>query len=97
MAKIHKTQADKKQAAHKLFWVGDRVYLSMKYLWLKLLCKKLGPKYLGPFPVVYVMNPVTVELKLPPLLGKMHPVFHSSILKLVEEGEIRLLLSHQGQ
>lgn len=36
---------------------------------------------MGPFPVTRVINPVTVVLKLPPLLGKIHPVFHSSVLK----------------
>lgn len=59
------------------------MYLSTKYLKLRLPCKKLGPKFLGPFPIVRVINPVTVELKLPCLMGKVHTVFHSSLLKPV--------------
>lgn len=60
------------------------VYLSTKYLLLKVPCKKLGSKFMGPFPIVRVINPVTVELKLSRLLGRVHPVFHSSLLKPVE-------------
>ncbi|XP_039213407.1 uncharacterized protein LOC120314410 [Crotalus tigris] len=79
-----KHQADKKRTEHPPFKVGDWVYLSTKYLRLPVPNKKLGPKYVGPFQVVKVINPVTVRLRLPPLLGKVHPVFHSSLLKLVQ-------------
>lgn len=58
------------------------VYLSTKYLKLRLPCKKLGPKYIGPFRVQQVINPVTVRLQLPHSLSKVHLVFHSSLLKL---------------
>lgn len=34
--------------------------------------------------ITKVINPVMVALKLPPLLGKIHPVFHSNLLKSVE-------------
>lgn len=74
----------------------DQVYCSTKYLRLKVLCKKLGPKYLGPFPIMWVINPVIVELKLPPLFVKVHPVFHSSLLKPIEEGDIWALPQLQG-
>uniref|UniRef100_A0A2D4J920 Chromo domain-containing protein n=1 Tax=Micrurus lemniscatus lemniscatus TaxID=129467 RepID=A0A2D4J920_MICLE len=36
---------------------------------------------MGPFLIVKVINPVTVQLRLPCLLGKVHPAFHSSLLK----------------
>ncbi|XP_039212212.1 uncharacterized protein LOC120313890 [Crotalus tigris] len=76
-----KVQADKKRAEHKPFKVGDWVYLATKYLRLQVPCKKLGPKYVGPFQILKVVNPVTVQLRLPASLGKVHPVFHSSLLK----------------
>lgn len=76
--------------------MGDQVYLSSKYLKLKVPCKKLGLKYLGPFPIVWVINPVTVELKLPLLLGKVHPVLHSSLLKPVEDSNTWLLPQPPG-
>lgn len=83
----YKQQADKRRGEFQPFQVGDRVYLSTKYVKLRLLCKKLGPKYLGPFTITKVINPVTVMLKLPPLLGKIHPVFHCSLLKLAGNPE----------
>lgn len=82
-AEEYKLYADKKRADHKPFQVGDQVYLSTKYLKLKILSRKLGPKYLGPISITQVINPVMVALKLPPLLGLIHPMFHSSLLKLV--------------
>lgn len=55
----------KKRAPQKDFKVVDKVYLSTKFLQSRQPCKKLGQKYIGSFPIIRVMNPVTVELKLP--------------------------------
>ncbi|KAK9395798.1 hypothetical protein NXF25_019159 [Crotalus adamanteus] len=78
-----KEQADKKRQPCKPFIVGQLVYLSTKYLKLRIPCRKLGPKYIGPFKIVRIINPVTVQLQLPRLLGKVHPVFHCSLIKPV--------------
>lgn len=43
-----------------------------------------------------MINPLTVELKLLSLLGLVHPVFHSSLLKPVEATRIRPLLRTPG-
>lgn len=88
-AETQKVQADKRQSLQKPFHVGEKVYFSTKYLKLKLPCRKLGPEFIGPFPIVKIITPVTVELKLPQLLGKVHPVFHSSFLKPVVGSELR--------
>ncbi|XP_013931300.1 PREDICTED: uncharacterized protein LOC106556814 [Thamnophis sirtalis] len=82
-AKTQKLHMVMKSLPQKPFHVGKKMYISTKYLKLKLPCRKLGTKFLGPFPVVRVINPVTMELKLPHLLLKVHPVFHSSLLKPV--------------
>lgn len=39
-----KQQADKKRPPQEKFHLGDKVYLSTKYLKLRLPCRKLGPK-----------------------------------------------------
>lgn len=65
--------------------------MSTKYLKLRLLCRKLGPKYIGPFPIVKIINPVTMELKLPRILGKVHPVFHCSLLTPTQGSRLRLV------
>lgn len=79
----YKQYADRKQADHKQLRVGDLVYLSTKYIKLHIPSHKLGPQYLRPFLILKMINPMTLVLKLPPLLGKIHPVFHISLLKPV--------------
>lgn len=61
----YKRQADKKCAKSKEFKVGDRVYLSTKYIQSTQPFKKLGPKYTGPFSISKIINPVTVQSELP--------------------------------
>jgi hypothetical protein len=63
--------------------VGQRVFLSTHHLNLKSKeqTKKLLGKYIGPFPVKRVINPVAYELELPDHLH-IHPVFHISKLKV---------------
>ena len=43
--------------------------------------KKLSPKFIGLSSIVDIINPVTVKLQLPHNLKRLHPVFHSSLLK----------------
>ncbi|XP_013913955.1 PREDICTED: transient receptor potential cation channel subfamily M member 8-like, partial [Thamnophis sirtalis] len=76
-----KIQAEKKRMEPKPFHIGDRVYLSTKFLKSLQPLKKLGPNFIGPFPITRVINPVTVELLLPKTLRQVHPVFHISLLK----------------
>lgn len=76
----YKKQANKKRSKPKEFKVGDTVYLS-KYLQSRQSSKKLDPKYIGPFPISKIINPVTVQLELPKMLRCIHPVFQCRLLK----------------
>lgn len=88
-AQKYETQAEKKRRPQTPFHVGQQMYLLTKYLTLRIPSKKLAPKYIGPFTIVQVINPVTVHLRLPPLLGKIQPVFHSSLLRPLRMSSLR--------
>ncbi|KAI2664272.1 Transposon Tf2-9 polyprotein [Labeo rohita] len=62
---------------------GQRVWLSTRNLPLQPPSRKLAPKFIGPFSVVKVLNPVAVRLRLPNCLRRVHPVFHVSCIKPV--------------
>jgi len=60
--------------------VGDLAWLSTKNLNLKAVgTRKFVRRYMGPFPVIKVVNPQAYKLQLPTQL-KIHPVFHVSEL-----------------
>lgn len=59
--------------------MGDRVWLSTGNFHLKGE-NKLKPKYVGPYSIVEVINPVAMKLSLPGS-WKIHPVFHVSLLQ----------------
>ena len=60
---------------------GQMVLLSTKNLSVKVgNCRKLLPKWVGPFAVEKMIGPAAVKLTLPED-WKIHPVFHVSLLK----------------
>lgn len=93
LAKIHskllKTQAQMKHYADLkrrpcTFKVGNFVYVKLRpYRQLSLTGhshNKLSPRFYGPFTIIDQCGPVAFKLDLPDS-SKIHPVFHSSLLK----------------
>jgi hypothetical protein len=86
---MEQAQARQRQQANKhrrdhVFTIGDMVMLSTENLHIfKASGKKVLEKFIGPFPVEAIINPVAVKLTLPPQYSRVHPVFHVSLLKPV--------------
>ncbi|KAK3572677.1 hypothetical protein QTP86_004021 [Hemibagrus guttatus] len=75
-------QADRNRRPHPAYQVGQMVWLSTRNLRLKLPCRKLSPKFIGPFEIVRQVNPVAYRLRLPASY-RICPTFHASLLKPV--------------
>uniref|UniRef100_A0A9J8CNB0 Chromo domain-containing protein n=1 Tax=Cyprinus carpio carpio TaxID=630221 RepID=A0A9J8CNB0_CYPCA len=78
-----KTAADRHRRLTPHYVCGQRVWLSTKDLPLRVPSRKLAPKFVGPYRISKVVNPVTVCLRLPNSLRRVHPVFHVSKVKPV--------------
>ena len=59
---------------------GDLVLLSTKHLRLSGP-RKFWPRWVGPFPVIQKIGQLSYKLQLPEVYSRLHPVFHTSLLK----------------
>ncbi len=78
-----KAQADKHRREAPVFKQGDKVYLSTKNLRLPG-CRKLHPRFVGPFEVLAAQPGDVYRLKLPQH-WKVHDRFHVGLLKPAPE------------
>ncbi|XP_056116899.1 uncharacterized protein LOC130094584 [Rhinichthys klamathensis goyatoka] len=90
----HKSYADSRQGNTPTYHPGQLVWLSTRDIRLRLPCRKLTPKYIGPFQVVRQINPVTYKLKLPAEY-RIHTTFHVSLLKR-DYNAVRMLWEEGG-
>ena len=72
--------ADKRRMTGADLCVGDLVWLSTKNIKLRVPSWKLGPRFIGPYKISAVVNPVAFRLDLPQI-WRIHDVFHRSLLK----------------
>ncbi|XP_040901651.1 uncharacterized protein LOC121186853 [Toxotes jaculatrix] len=79
--------ADRHRISAPEYVPGQKVWLSAKNITLKTESKKLAPRFIGPFEIDRLVNPVTVRLKLPQSM-KVHPTFHVSQIKPVSSSPL---------
>jgi len=66
------------------FQVGDHVFLRVNPVTgvgRALKCRKLTPRFVGPFEIVERIGVVAYRIALPPSLSNLHDVFHVSQLR----------------
>ncbi|KAI2654876.1 Transposon Tf2-6 polyprotein [Labeo rohita] len=73
-------QADRRRRQNPIYEPGQWVWLSTKNLRLRQPCRKLNPRYVGPFQITKQITPVSFRLDLPAQY-KISPTFHVSLLK----------------
>lgn len=76
----YKRWADRKRWRIPKFCIGDQVWLSTRNLRLRVPTMKFAPRFIVPYSITKIINPVSYKLKLPPFL-KIPASFHVSLLK----------------
>jgi len=85
MAKYYNQKVANKEPQFK---VGDWVKVNTKNIKTKRPSKKLDYKLRGKFEIEKLCRTNAYTLKLPPLSGKIHPVFHVSLLESYRQNTI---------
>ncbi len=80
----NQVQADRHRRHNPEYHVGQWVWLSARDLRLHLPCRKLSPRYVGPFQITRQITPVSFELNLPNHY-RISPTFHVSLLKPTDD------------
>jgi hypothetical protein len=83
----HKHFYDKTVSSGPSLKVGDKVWLSTKFIKTQRPTGKLDYKRLGPFKIIQAIGNRAFKLELPPSM-KIYPVFHVSLLELHQPDRI---------
>ncbi|KAL0185720.1 hypothetical protein M9458_017390, partial [Cirrhinus mrigala] len=76
----NQTQADRRRRPNPAYEPGQWVWLSTRDLRLRQPCRKLSPRYVGPFKIIKQITPVSFRLDLPAEY-RVSPTFHVSLFK----------------
>ncbi len=79
-ARRTKEQADRRRHHNPNYQPGQWVWLSTRDQRLRLPCRKLSPRYVGPIKIIRQITPVSFRLALPANY-RISPTFHVSLLK----------------
>jgi len=82
-----KRYADQSRKEKPTYKVGQKVWLEASNFSTDRPSKKLSHRRLGPYPIVEIVNPNTVKLRLPHQL-RIHPVFNVSDVRPFNESTI---------
>ncbi len=77
---VHRTREQANRHRHPNPNYQQWVWLSTRDLRLRVPCRKLNPRYLGPFKIIRQITPVSFRLALPAHY-RISPTFHVSLLK----------------
>ncbi|KAI1003037.1 hypothetical protein K3495_g5167 [Podosphaera aphanis] len=69
------------RSAAPAYRVGDEVFLDSRNIATSRPIRKLDCKFIGPFKITKLINSHAYQLGLPFEYGKLHNVFHTSLLK----------------
>jgi len=80
---IYKSQFDRHATPTPPFSVGDKVWLSRHNIKTKRPSRKLDVRRLGPIRILEAVGSgnLAFRLELPASMGRIHPVFHASLLE----------------